>query len=345
MSLPIPSEPEARVALDALPGLAWRPLGRGDLEAAAAVFAASEAHDANPDRQSLTGLQEFWDADRSRPEDDVLLARDEAGEGVAVAWAGCNRAITERRGARLNGAVRPDRRGEGIGRAVLTWGLAHVLAWDAASREDGFGPLVVRLWAPTAQDDVRDLATRFGLEVERFFVEMTRPLTDADRAEVVVPDGIRLTGWDDARSSEVHRVVDTAFRDHWGHVDSTPEMWTESITSAVFRPQWTVLAVDTATDAVVGVALNTAYEQDWAAEGRREGYTDDLAVLRSHRGRGIASALLRESMRRFAIDGLDAAGLGVDVANPSGALGLYEGLGYAATAGTCVHERVWPDGA
>lgn len=100
-----------------------------------------------------------------------------------------------------------------------------------------------------------------------------------------------------------------------------------------------MLAIDEASDGVVGVALNGAWEQDWTND-HREGCTDQLGVLRNHRGRGIARALLVESMRRFAADRMDAAALGVDVENPSGALGLYESLGYRPSAATCVHQLV-----
>ena len=330
------SESEARAGLMSLPGLTWRPIERADLPDVADLYNACETFDRNPERQSLAGLEDFWDSPRSRPDEDTLVARDEDGRVVAVAWAGCNRVITERRGVYLGGAVRPDRRGEGIGRAVLRWQLAHGFAWDAATREDGYGPLVLRLYAPVDQDDVRHLAERHGLALERYFFEMSRPLDGP--VEASEPDGVRLVDWAPERSPEIHHVVDLAFRDHWGHADHTDEMWDEMVTSHAFRPDWSVLALDAGTGEVVGAALNCAYEQDWEAEGVREGYTDQLAVARTHRGRGIASALLRESMRRFAASGMDAAGLGVDAANPSGALRLYESLGYERRASTCVHQ-------
>lgn len=328
-------ETRSRAALDALPGMTWRPFGRDDLPAIAAFYAACETFDANPERHSLSGIQEFWDSPRSRPDEDTLVGYDDEGEVVATAWAGCNRAVTERRGVYLGGAVHPDRRGEGIGRLVLDWELAHADAWDAATREHGFGPLVMRLYAPTTQADVRDLAERRGLGVERYFFEMSRRLDD--RPAAPAPAGVRVVDWQPDRSREVHRVVDEAFRDHWGHADRTDEMWDELVGSRAFRVAWSVVAIDEATDEVVGAALNCAYEQDWQATGLTEGYTDELAVARSHRGRGVASALLVASMQRFADAGLDAAGLGVDAANPSGALHLYEGLGYRHTASTCVH--------
>lgn len=39
-----------------------------------------------------------------------------------------------------------------------------------------------------------------------------------------------------ARGTAVHALLDTAFRDHWGHVGSTAEIWQEQRTSRAFRP-------------------------------------------------------------------------------------------------------------
>lgn len=336
----LPSAAVARHTLDELPGISWQPFGREDLPAIAAFYTECEAYDENPERTSLADLEEFWDSPRSVPEEDTLVARDADGNVVATAWAGCNRAMTEHRRVRLAGAVRPDRRGEGIGRAVLQWELAHGLAWDDASRRDDYGPLVMRMFVPTEQADVRDLATRNELPTERYFFEMSRRLDGV--IEVPVLAGVRLAGWDIERNDEVHRVMDEAFQDHWGHTDTTTEMWQENIDSHAFRPAWTVLAIDDSTDRVIGGAMNYAWEQDWEPQGYTEGYTDQLGVLRSHRGRGVAAALLLESMRRFSEFGMDAAGLGVDAANPSGALRLYEKLGYQRTASTCAHQFTRP---
>lgn len=334
------SEADARADLAAHPAINWRPFGRDDLPAIAEFYAECEAYDHNPERQSLGGLMEFWDSSRSRPEVDTLVGYDPNDRVVATAWAGCNRVLTERRGVYLGGAVRPDRRGEGIGRSVLRWEIAHAIEWDQATHQDGYGPLAMRLHAPCEQADVRDLAERHGLAVERYFFEMSRRLNDLP----LVPelDDVVIVDWDAARSREAHHVVDRAFQDHWGHTERTDEMWDEVTGSEAFRPDWSLLAIESMTGAVVGAALNCAYEQDWRATGITEGYTDQLAVPQTHRGRGIASALLLESMRRFAISGMEAAALGVDAANPSGALRLYEGLGYEQTSSTCAYGLLRP---
>lgn len=333
----IPSESAARAELAALPGLTWQSPTRDELPELAALYAASDAYDRNPERMSLERLEDYWDSPRSVPDADLIVGRDGDGVVAAVGWSGCNRDVTQVRRVFLGGTVHPVRRGEGIGRVLLAWELAHALDWDSETREAAYGPLAVRLHAPVDQSDVRDLAERFGMPAQRYFFEMSRPLGgDVGGPEPI--DGIRLIDWDPLRSKEVHAAMDHAFRDHWGHADRSDQMWADQLAARSFRPAWSVLAVDDTTGAVVGAALNTAYEQDWEPQGYSEGYTDELGVLSSHRGRGVATALLRESMRRFAAAGMAAAGLGVDTDNASGALRLYEGLGYTTTAGTCTHE-------
>jgi ribosomal protein S18 acetylase RimI-like enzyme len=50
---------------------------------------------------------------------------------------------------------------------------------------------------------------------------------------------------------------------------------------------------------------------------------------RPWRRRGLATALIARSLVVLRERGMTSAALGVDAANASGALGLYEGLGFA----------------
>lgn len=329
------AEGAARTHLSRIPGFTWTPFDRDDLPEIADFYATVESFDRNPERSSLADLQDFWDSPRSVPEEDTLVARDESGRVVATAWSGCNRSVTDVREVFLGGAVHPSLRGRGIGRLVLDWEMAHGRAWHQTTRQDGFGPLRMRLLAPVDQDDIRDLATRAGLAVARYYFEMERSLTDIPNRSC--PAGILITPWDPDLSDETRQVRNQAFRDHWGHTDASPQMWADRLAATAFRPEWSLLARDADTLAVVGVAMNCAYEQDWS-DDHREGYTDELGVLRNYRGRGVAKALLIESMHRFQEARMDAATLGVDTQNPSGAVGLYQGLGYRRTASTCIHE-------
>ena len=70
------------------------------------------------------------------------------------------------------------------------------------------------------------------------------------------------------------------------------------------------------------------YPQDWEALGHSQGRVDLIGVRPAWRGRGLAPALLAEALRTFAAAGMDAAGLDVDTGNETGALRLYEGMGF-----------------
>ncbi len=64
-----------------------------------------------------------------------------------------------------------------------------------------------------------------------------------------------------------------------------------------------------------------------ASAGDDGGSVDWLAVLPSHRGRGLGTALLRRAFAAFAALGLRRVTLNVDAENPTGATGVYERVG------------------
>lgn len=81
-------------------------------------------------------------------------------------------------------------------------------------------------------------------------------------------------------------------------------------------------------DEVVGMVLNFIDTKENLAFGRKRGYTENIAVRRPWRRRGIARALIATSLRMLKERGMEEAALGVDTQNLSGALRLYESLGY-----------------
>ena len=98
-----------------------------------------------------------------------------------------------------------------------------------------------------------------------------------------------------------------------------------------FCPEWSFVAVDRTGDRprVAGFLLASRYEQDWAALGWREGYIDQLGVLSAWRETRVADALILASMWAQKRDGMDRSGTGVGSANHTGALAVYDSLGFA----------------
>src|SRR5512143_2516346 len=79
---------------------------------------------------------------------------------------------------------------------------------------------------------------------------------------------------------------------------------------------------------VAGFSMNGVSAERNARQGRSEGWIEELAVRRPWRRRGVATALLCASMHAFKAEGLQQAMLGVDTENLTGALRVYEHVGF-----------------
>ena len=64
-----------------------------------------------------------------------------------------------------------------------------------------------------------------------------------------------------------------------------------------------------------------------------------VSVRRPWRKRGVASALMLSAMLALREQGFETAALGVDADNPSGAVAIYERLGFRRSRGGMVMER------
>ena len=76
------------------------------------------------------------------------------------------------------------------------------------------------------------------------------------------------------------------------------------------------------------MVLNFLNEKENEEYNRLRGWTEDISVRRPWRRRGLARALLTRSLQMFKDMGMDHAALGVDTENTTGALNLYESVGF-----------------
>jgi mycothiol synthase len=224
------------------------------------------------------------------------------------------------------GGVRPSHRGRGIGRALLAWHRERARQHLAAS--DLELPGWHLLYVEERNESGLRLAHRAGLPLVRWFTKMERDLA-ADIPDLPLPDGLVLAtpSRDDLERLRIAR--NDSFRDHWGSQPSTDEGWRSFVDQDTFRPDLSVMALDG--DRVAGFVLTQVYEDDFESQGYRGGYLPLIGVVRDHRGRGIAPALIAEMFRRHRAAGFERVALDVDSENPSGALGLYTGMGFEPT--------------
>jgi ribosomal protein S18 acetylase RimI-like enzyme len=89
-----------------------------------------------------------------------------------------------------------------------------------------------------------------------------------------------------------------------------------------------MVAWDASTGEVAGQVQNFVNAEENEQRGVRRGYTEGISVRRPWRRRGLARALLTRSLQMFKEMGMEEAALGVDAQNLSGALNLYESVGF-----------------
>jgi mycothiol synthase len=184
----------------------------------------------------------------------------------------------------------------------------------------------------------------FGMERVRYFVNLARTL-NGNLPPVEVPEGIRLRTYNSECDAEmVFEVDDTAFRDHWGHSSGNFTDFVHWSNLPYMRPELWYLAEDENSGQVVGLGLNVV-DPAWIEQtGRQEGYVDTLAVLREHRRRGLGTALLAQSLHVLHDAGMTAAHLHADAENLTGAVRLYERMGFSLRKTSMAYQRTLREG-
>ncbi|SFF53506.1 GNAT family N-acetyltransferase [Blastococcus tunisiensis] len=223
----------------------------------------------------------------------------------------------------LEARVHPAWRGRGVGRALLGWQLARGREVHA-ERHPG-SPAVLEVGVHTSMASLAGLVRRAGLAEERWYFVMERPLDELPVVPAV--EGVELVsfGWD--RDDELRRAHNSAFTEHHGSAERDEVTWRTLYTGQrAFRPELSTLAV--ADGAVVAYCLGYELEADTAANGYAAVDLGQIGVLPSARGRGLAKATITAVLRAAAQRGFGRATLQVDSANVTGALALYEGLGF-----------------
>lgn len=229
--------------------------------------------------------------------------------------------------ADTSGGVRPDWRGQGIGRELFAWQLDRIAQMHAE-----LAPGIE--WRVDAATNVKDdsgiaLFKRFGMTPERYFFDMRTPIVDPPT--VATPAGLRIVAYTDDLLSAVYRTDMESFADHWGFEERDVDDWTGlTVGSETFRADLSRIAMEG--DEVVAFLLG----YDGVDNSL---YIGQIGTRRPWRKRGVASALLAAALHAGAADRKEHAVLGVDADNPTGAVGVYERLGFTARARFVVYRR------
>jgi mycothiol synthase len=154
---------------------------------------------------------------------------------------------------------------------------------------------------------------------------MERPLSELPDVPAVEDTELVSFTWD--RDGEIRRTHNAAFTEHHGSAERDEVTWRTLFTGQrAFRPDLSFLSL--ADGAVVAYVLGYVFAADTAANGFQQVDLGQIGVLPSARGRGLAKATIAAVLRRAAGQGCRSARLQVDSENVTGALRLYEDLGF-----------------
>jgi GNAT superfamily N-acetyltransferase len=322
-----------------LPGASWRPLAEDDVLAYVRLHEVARIADGGAEVPTeATARHDLTDPTCPLPTNSLGLALPDGSLGASIRIQERLHGIASRR-VFLWGVTHPTLRGRGIGTAILGWAVARadaILAREPAHLE--------RLAEAFIEDRLVDavaLHEAAGFRPARWYSDMRRDLRQPIPAE---PDigGVRIELYEPVLAEQVRLAHNDAFADHWGSEPITPEVWARDLVGdPSFRSDLSLVALDG--DQIVGYSANYVAESDWEAAGIREGWVGQLGVRRPWRRRGLATALLVRSMTTFAAAGLEAATLGVDTENPTGAVGVYERVGFVAIRRSVRLQRPFGD--
>jgi len=313
--------------MDGLPlpeiaGVTWRPLGRDDAEAMARLHNACNA----VDRTFLMTpgeMDEEFDRFGDHAESGSIGAFTADGEMLALGWGQVPETGRTEHRAFVWLLVHPTVRGR-VEDALVPW-IEDVARDRLATFDDDLPRALYRYDIYEWMKDQQILFERHGYERVRYFTENLRDLA-LPIAESSLDDGFVARTWSDDTVADSLAVHNAAFEDHWGSQPFTLDHWKSFHTGEFFLPDTSWIVYDEGVP--VAYMSCSKYPHDWEDRGRTEAWIEGIGTIRSHRGRGIASALITKALGAFVDQGLEYACLGVDSESPTGANRIYERLGF-----------------
>ncbi|MCL4263585.1 MAG: GNAT family N-acetyltransferase [Anaerolineae bacterium] len=306
------------------PQFTWRPLTPADAYAMHQTAVADIAADGADSAQTVEELQPLLEFLQKELPHDSLAAFTADGTLVAMALLFLPPAA-EGSELRFNasGTVHHAYRGQGIGTFILSWIEAR-----ARQKAAGRAALIQTNCRDHNQDRIA-LFTQQGFTATRYFYRMQRDLHQPI-PNALLAEGLQLRPWQPELDNATRLAFNDSFEDHFGFFPVDEEIWRVGFSGKPeFRGDLTRLALDDAGN-VIGFCICSVSPGRNAQTGWNEGILEDIGVIRGWRKKGIASALIVAAMHALKEAGLDKAALGVDTENPTGALRLYENLGFYA---------------
>ena len=197
--------------------------------------------------------------------------------------------------------------------------------WEIAADHPKDESRYFETWAADTETDWERLLVGASYKPVRYLFEMVRPNLD-DIPDLPLPEGLEVRPVKPEHYRKIWDAAGEAFQDHWGAAEWKDEWFQQWQEKSYFNPELFQIAWDG--DEVVGTVLNYISQEENSEFNRKRGYTEEITVRRPWRRRGLARALIARSFKVLKERGMTQAALAVDAENISGALKLYQDMGF-----------------
>ena len=307
--------------------------GEGDLQPISDLIRVCEAIDKSEDTRSVEDLRRHMhnpDIDVPR---NIRLWDDESGR--LIGYSSMAVLISENGfDIWLNVKTLPEIRGDGLDDAQMRWNIARAteIAHEAGKTA------VLRIEGRETSIYHRELAARHDFAPERYFIQMARP-SSLPIPSPQFPDGLRLAHTNGAADVEKWvEMFNAAWLDHWGYHPLTVERRRYRLSDPDYKPEYDLVGVaDDGTFA--GFCFCMIHHDDNRRNNHNEGWIHLLGTRRGYRKIGLGKALLLAGLELLRREGVEMARLDVDADSPSGAVGLYEAVGFVNIATDVLYAR------
>jgi mycothiol synthase len=227
------------------------------------------------------------------------------------------------------GNVLPAWRRKGIGSALLSFAEERLATIVRQLKESDQlpvdAPCLMDVFISSSEADRIHLLERRGYKAVRYSFEMVRPDLE-NIPDLPMPEGVEVREVKPEHMRQIWEASNEAFRDHWGYIPDPWEGFEQMMNDPDFDPSlWRVAWQG---NEIAGMVLSFINKDENEMFGRKRGYTENICVRRPWRRQGLAKALIARSLMAVKERGMNQAGLGVDSENTSGALHLYEFMGF-----------------
>lgn len=253
------------------------------------------------------------------------------GQPVGIIHAHVDKLRKEKKGFIRSFGIIPEFRGKRIENELVEIALKEL---------KNRGMKIVQAWARDTREDRIRLWEKLGFKLIRKFSLMKGDLNEVpstiEESKEVVLKTLRRDSDEDVKM--LNWLGNECFKEHFNYRPGTIEETTYFLREdPFFKDQdWFFATSKGEHVGYIGVGIDGKYNVE---KNVKSGWILDIGVLKPHRRRGIGTRLMLQGMETLKTKGMSTAMLGVDDWNVTGAMKLYEKVGFKVAKKDLTYEK------